>query len=70
MNTGKKTELRVELNADEVSVLDGYCAGSGQERTKVIREILKEWSAKQWHISTMVLRVAGRNPALSEGDRE
>lgn len=63
------TELRVQLPADEVSVLDGYCQGTGQDRTKVIRKILREWSEAKLHEATLILRVAGRNPASPEVNR-
>ena len=61
------TELRVQLPAEEVSVLDGYCAGTGQDRTKVLRQILREWSDAKHHEAIMVVRVAGRNPQAPEG---
>jgi DNA integrity scanning protein DisA with diadenylate cyclase activity len=64
------TELRVELPREEVSVLDGYCQGTGQDRTKVLRRILREWSDAKLHEATLVLRVAGRNPHAPEGGRQ
>jgi hypothetical protein len=64
------TELRVQLPPEEVSVLDGYCQGTGQDRTKVIRRILKDWSDAKLHECIVVLRVAGRNPPSSEGGRQ
>jgi hypothetical protein len=60
------TELRFQLPPEEVSVLDGYCQGTGQDRTKVLRRILKEWSDAKLHEATLILRVAGRNPASPE----
>lgn len=65
----RTTELRVELPAEELSVLDGYCQGSGTDRTKVVREILRKWSEHELHRATVILRVAGRNPGGSEGHR-
>jgi hypothetical protein len=64
------TELRVELPTDEVSVLDGYCAGTHQDRSKVLRRIIREWSQAKLHEATLVCRVAGVNPTSPEGDRK
>jgi hypothetical protein len=64
------TELRVQLPPEEVSVLDGYCAGTGQDRTKVLRKILRDWSDAKLHEATLVLRVAGRNPKPPEDGRQ
>jgi hypothetical protein len=63
------TELRVQLPSDEVSVLDGYCSGTGQDRTKVLREILRRWSEAKLHEATVICRVAGRNPSGSDAHR-
>ena len=61
-------EIRFTVDTSEVSVLDGYCQATGKDRTKVIRELLEKWSAETLHVSTLVCRVAGRNPFASEGD--
>lgn len=64
------TELRVELESEEVVILDGYCAGTGKKRTEVIRKILREWSDAKVHEATLVLRFAGRHPVESESYRK
>jgi hypothetical protein len=64
------TELRIALPREEVSVLDGYCNGTGQDRTQVVRRILREWSAAKLHEWTVGLRVAGGNPPTSEDGRQ
>lgn len=69
MATGT-VELRVQLNEDELSVIDGYCSGTGQDRTKVVRRILREWSEAKLHEATVVLRVAKRNPTVSASGRD
>lgn len=69
MNAGRTTELRLELPADEVAVLDGYTQATGKNRTQVVRDILKLWSEAKLHEATLILRVAGRNPGTSGSDR-
>lgn len=64
-----RTELRVEVPRDELSVLDGYCSATGRDRTDVLRQVLREWSEKQLHVATVIVRVAGGNPPQSERDR-
>lgn len=66
----RTTELRVELPREEVAVLDGYCQGTGQDRTKVVRKILRDWSDAKHHEATLIVRVAGRNPTAPGETRE
>jgi hypothetical protein len=61
-------ELRVEIPADDLSVLDGYCSATGKGRTDV-KALLADWSARKLHEATIVLRVAGRTALRSESDR-
>ena len=63
-------EIRWEASQDEVAVLDGYCSANGIDRSKVMRNLLKEWSDKKLHEATMILRVAGRNPTDPEAGRK
>lgn len=64
-----KTEIRFETDAEDVAVLDGYCAATGRARTEVLRELLAKWSEARIHEATIILRVAGRIPTLPESDR-
>lgn len=64
-----KTEVQFEVDGSELSVIDGYCSGTGKCRTEVIRLILEEWSRNQLHISTLICRVAGVNPAAPDSYR-
>lgn len=64
-----RTEIRFEVEAQELSVIDGYCSGTGKCRSEVIRFILSEWSKNQLHIATLVCRVAGVNPLPSDSGR-
>jgi DNA integrity scanning protein DisA with diadenylate cyclase activity len=62
-------EIRIEVEAHAVAVLDGYCSATGKCRTEVLNNILKEWSEKKFHEATVILRVAGCNPTVSESER-
>ena len=62
-------EIRVEVPNDELAVLDGYCSATSASRTDIIRGLLREWSDRKFHEATVILRVAGRTPTLSESDR-
>lgn len=64
-----KTEIRFEIEADELSVLDGYCAATGKHRPEIFRELLKAWSDQKLHESIMVCRVAQVNPTDTETHR-
>ena len=64
------TEIRVEVDPSEVSVLDGYCSATGKNRSVVIRGLLKDWSNAKLHEATLILRVAGINPTQLEGERK
>lgn len=66
---GRITELRVELPAEEMAVIDGHCQATGTDRTKIVREILRKWSELELHRATVILRVAGRNPTTPETHR-
>lgn len=63
-------EVRFEIPADDLAVLDGYCSATGKARTDVIKHLLVEWSERKLHEATIVLRVAGRNPTGSESSRK
>lgn len=66
----KSTEIRFELPPGDLAVLDGYCNGTGKDRTKVLKEIIALWSAEKLHVATVICRVAGRNPFESEAIRK
>ncbi|MCD8514629.1 MAG: hypothetical protein LRY31_01045 [Burkholderiaceae bacterium] len=65
-----KTEIRIELQSSEVSVLDGYCHATGRSRTDVMRQMLKDWSEQRLHESTVICRVAGINPFATDISRQ
>ena len=39
-------------------------------RTKSIKQILAEWSQAKLHEATLIVRVAGINPTISEDSRK
>ena len=63
-------EIRFELPASDVSVLDGYCSATGKSRTDIMRNILKDWSDAKLREATLICRVAGVNQAASEYGRK
>lgn len=66
---GRKTEVRFEVQPEEVAVLDGYCSATGKDRTQVMRALLSDWSDAKKHEAIMICRVSGVNPASPEADR-
>ncbi len=70
MAADRTTELRFELPVSDLAVVDGYCNGTGKDRTKVVKEIIAAWSKEKLHVATVICRVAGVNPMLSDKGRE
>lgn len=66
----KTTELRFEIPIADLAVIDGYCHGTGKDRTKVVKEILAAWSKEKLHVATVICRTAGVNPRDSEDGRK
>jgi hypothetical protein len=66
----RMVELRVEIDADAMAVMDGYCSARGKSRTDVLRQILGEWSDVKLHEATVICRTAGRNPFAPESNRD
>jgi hypothetical protein len=62
-------EIRLEVPADELAVLDGYCSARGKARTEVIRTLLKQWSDEKHREAIVICRVAGINPTQPDSDR-
>ena len=62
MDARDRTEVCAEISIEDAAVLDGYCAATKQNRTTVLRQILREWSKSKLHEATLILRTAGRNP--------
>jgi hypothetical protein len=62
-------ELRVDIPADELQILDGYCMATGKSRLDLVRDLIKKFTDDQLHVAMMVCRVARINPLESERDR-
>lgn len=58
----KRNEISFEVPPEEVAVLDGYCSAKNITRKTVIRQLLRDWSAEQLRVATLILRVAGNKP--------
>ena len=58
----ERTEISFEVSPDEVAVLDGYCSAKNIKRTTVFRQLLKDWSAEQLHVATLILATSRKLP--------
>jgi hypothetical protein len=62
-------EVRLDIEEDDLAVLDGYVSATGSNRSKVIGELIKKFSAEQLHIATIVCRMARVNPLAVAPER-
>lgn len=62
-------EVRIDIDAEELSILDGYVNTVGSNRTKLIGELVKKWAADKLHESIIVCRMARVNPLAVDTDR-
>lgn len=62
-------EVRIDIDAQELSVMDGYIQATGSNRTKIIGELVKKWAADKLHESIVVCRMARVNPLAVEPGR-
>ena len=62
-------ELRLDVPAHEIAVLDGFCSAQSRSRAEVVREILAKWSAARVHEASLICRVAGINPLAPDAAR-
>jgi hypothetical protein len=65
-----ETEIRFMAPLSDVRVLDGYCSGTGHDRSHVMREILHRWADDKLHEATIIVRVAAGNPSPPETGRQ
>ncbi len=63
------TELRVEVEKDELTVLDGYVMATGTSKAEVIRKLLKQWSDSKMHEAIVICRMTRVNPTDPEPSR-
>lgn len=70
MSIDRSTEISFEIPASEAAVIDGYCSAKNIKRTVVMRQLLREWSADQLHVATLIMRVAGNKPDLAGTNRD
>jgi hypothetical protein len=62
-------EVRIEIDAQELAVMDGFIQASGSNRTKIIGDLVKRWAADKLHESIIVCRMARVNPLERDTDR-
>lgn len=63
-------EIRFEADPADVAVLDAYNHATGTSRKDVMLQLLHEWSERKHHEATVILRVAGVTPDVSESNRK
>lgn len=64
-----RAELRLDIDAADLAVLDGFVAATGSSRADVIRTLIAEWSERKRHDAILICRVAGINPHEAETRR-
>lgn len=64
------TEVRFEIPAEELAIVDGYCSATHKSRTDVLRELIAAFSKDELHKAIVVCRMARINPMASESDRK
>jgi hypothetical protein len=62
-------EVRIDIDAQELAVMDGYIQASGSNRTKIIGELVRKWAADKLHESIVVCRMARINPLATDTER-
>ena len=60
------SEVRFDMDRDDLTVLDAYCQATGKARVDVMRKLLKSWADELVHTSTLVLRAKHINPLKPE----
>lgn len=64
-----KTEIRFEVDPEELAIIDAHGSITGKCRTEVIRQVLANWSKETLHKATVYCRVAGVNPMQLDTNR-
>ena len=59
-------ELRFKASLEDVQVLDGFCSGTGNNRSDVMRDLLHQWAQKKWHEARMIHAVMASKPKSAE----
>jgi hypothetical protein len=62
-------EVRIDIDAQELAVMDGFIQATGSNRTKIIGDLVKKWAADKLHESIVVCRMARINPLERDADR-
>lgn len=62
-------EVRIDIDAQELAVMDGFIQATGSNRTKIIGDLVKKWAADKLHESIIVCRMARINPLEWDTDR-
>jgi len=57
-----KDEIRVMIDVEILSALDGYCNGAGKCRTEVVKSLIESFVKSKVHVAIKVLNAARINP--------
>ena len=63
-------ELRVDVPADELTVLDAYCMATGRARVDLVRDLINKFASEQLHIASVIVRCAGDKPLGADNERQ
>lgn len=64
------TELRIDVPVDDLAVLDACVqADSSSSRASIVRKLIREFSEREIHRSTMVCRAKRINPLAQDPSR-
>ena len=53
-------DVRTKLDAETNRVLDGVAHATGQDKSAIVREVMRKWASEEIHRATIVLRVVLR----------
>ena len=63
-------ELRVDVEAEDMAVLDAYNMATGTSRKDVIVKLLRQWSERKRHEANVIVNVTRVIPAPPESGRK
>ncbi len=62
-------EVRFDIPASDLAVLDGYCNATGKSRADFIRSLVIDWASGKLHEAIVICRVAGVDPHGADAAR-
>jgi hypothetical protein len=59
-------EVRAKIEAETNRVLDAVAVATGQDKSAIVREVMRKWGSDEIHRATIVLRVVSRKGSGAE----